>query len=239
MILQKNSYKLSITTTITILAIVSLSLLGCWQVYKAYEQNELMNFTVANLSTPPIKLTKEHNLEDLEYRKVKVQGYYQHDKETFVYEIDENGNEGFLLFTPIRTVNNRLIMVNRGWIPIAFKSPPKRIDTLEPGLVEVVGILMASEKKAMLSPKNNSDKNIWYARDLEQMQEFVGEKLEQFYISIFECHDDYNLRLKNDINMILSSSNEHLEYAITWFLAAIILLTIYIIYHRNSLKKQK
>jgi surfeit locus 1 family protein len=207
--------------------------LGFWQLERLSEKRHKIQELQDKSTQPAIQLPQQFSdITKFRYRKVKVSGEYIHDKEIFLYAgTGPNGHtSGFLLFTPLKTTDNRLILVNRGWIPTSLKSQAERVFSLEEGTVEVTGYVMLGEENSWIIPENNDKKNIWFNINLAEMQKFIGANIENYYIMRVYEGDDFPIG--NNLNVNLR--NNHLEYAITWFMAAFTLITIFFLYHMKD-----
>lgn len=225
-----------IPTIITIPTFILLLILGGWQLQRLNDKNNKIIELTGKTNIPAVDLpTIINNLADLRYRKFTVHGRYLHNKEIFLYAGSRSRyqQDGFLLFTPLKTLDNKIIMINRGWIPSHLKSAVNRMDTLESGIVEVTGYLMLSEPDHWLIPDNNLIKNIWFRINLVEMQSFVNEDIAPYYLMRTSSNKAYPISNKLDLNL----RNNHLEYAITWFAAAFTLITIFFLYHKNNRPK--
>ena len=88
---------------------------------------------------------------------------------------------------------------------------------------------MQSEKKPLYVHDNQMSRNLWFYVDLAQMQDWLNAPIENFYIL---AKDVPNMTPRGrDLEPNLR--NHHLGYALTWLFSAIILLVIYVIYHRT------
>jgi surfeit locus 1 family protein len=214
-----------------------LIILGCWQLQRLSEKEAKIVELQEKANLPAIQLPKQiDDITKLRYRKIKVSGEYLHDKEIFLYAgTGPSGHTGgFMLFTPLKTTDNRLIFINRGWIPTSLKSQAERVFSLEEGTVEVTGYVMLGEENSWIIPENNDKKNIWFNINLDEMQKFIGANIEYYYIMRNYEGDDFPIG--NNLNVNLR--NNHLEYAITWFMAAFTLITIFFLYHMKDSRRK-
>ena len=94
--------------------------------------------------------------------------------------------------------------------------------------LEIIGYLRYPTEKKIFTPKNSPDTNEWYYYDLKEIQKFFGVEINQnFFIKNIT---DYGNDLLFPSNMKHNFSNNHLQYAITWFMMSISIFIIYIIY---------
>lgn len=165
----------------------------------------------------PLKI---HDPESLIYRKFIVSGEFMHDKEIFLYKAEEKtGKEGFVIFTPMITDDNRHIMVERGWIESKKKSISHRIDTLITGEVNIIGFLRTFRKSSPFLPENDIINNVWFYPDYNNMKIFTGMEIENYYLTQVGYHNDDDSLIKKTMPKI-NDQNDHLGYAITWFILA-------------------
>ena len=80
----------------------------------------------------------------------------------------------------------------------------------------------------MFTPENSISSNEWYYYDLQQIQTFFNIKInEKFFIKNMSNYAE-NFLIPSSQNH--NFSNNHLQYAITWFLMSFSFLIIFIIY---------
>ena len=66
------------------------------------------------------------DIADAEYRHVSLSGEFLHDKEILLGARSLNDNTGYHVVTPFRLAEGRVILVDRGWIPLDRKTADKR-----------------------------------------------------------------------------------------------------------------
>lgn len=85
--------------------------------------------------------------------------------------------EGYLVVTPLeRGDGESTILVNRGWIPKAFKDQRRRPQGLPQGEIVVEGLLRTPWKKNMFTPDNKPEEGNFYFPDVKQMAELTGSQ---------------------------------------------------------------
>ena len=105
--------------------------LGYWQISRGFEKKAIWEAYSINKTLPPI-LEKELSLykkEDLFYRSVIIQGSYINDSfllDNRVYR----SKKGYEIFTPFKSEDQAVYLVNRGWTnnysDHPFKAPEGR-----------------------------------------------------------------------------------------------------------------
>ena len=80
----------------------------------------------------------------------------------------------------------------------------------------------------MFTPNNSPETNEWYYYDLKEIQNYFKTEINQkFFIkNMTNYGEDFLLPSTTKHNF----SNNHLQYAITWFLMSLSILVIFVIY---------
>jgi surfeit locus 1 family protein len=91
---------------------------------------------------------------------------------------------------------------------------------------------MKGEEKKLFTPKNSQEKNFWLWVELEAMQHYTGLIFPSFYIMESLGNNKGEYPIGTDVS--LQIRNDHLQYAITWYSAAIASAVIYILYYRKQ-----
>lgn len=218
-------------TLFTIPALIVLIGLGAWQIERLQWKNALIETFDARMALPAVDAPERiASMADWTYRRVKLVGVYQHQKEILLTGRTFEGNAGFHVLTPLLLSDDRIIMVNRGWIPEKFRDQAKRADTLVEGLVTIEGIVREDKRRGTFVPDNEPENEIWLYVDTHQMaahREIVP--VADYYVDAIRPPGPYSLPIGASTE--LSVRNEHLQYAVTWFLLAGTLLVIYVIFH--------
>ena len=127
---------------------------------------------------PPLPLPPRINpaaVKEFDYRRVVTTGLLRHDQEMLIGPRVHDGNNGYLVVTPLeREGNASTILVNRGWIPRNFKRQMDRQAGLPSGVVTVQGLLREPWKKNMFTPSNKPESGEFYFPDVEQMAKITG-----------------------------------------------------------------
>ncbi len=230
---------------VAILAFSILVLLGTWQVFRLKEKELFLSLIKNNLHNAPIDI-KTLSGEKF-YAKVKIKGEFLLDKNLHLYGRRSMSAEkdGYYLIVPFKTDDNKIILVAVGWFGSNYKQNIDKIigSIIAKNVNQIIGVVLPGEKKRLFIIDNDIKNNIWFTLDLSQASQFLGLKLEDFYLIM----DNENLgnadMLKPlRIDNLLHIRNDHLEYAITWFSLAIALVVIFIIFYTNTpylLKKLK
>lgn len=196
--------------------------LGMWQVERLQWKTALIERAETALMQPPLTALPKGDLAPYEYRRIRLSGAYAYDKTLHVLG---RQSEGYYLYTPLTLPNGTTVMVNRGW------APKNQLNVQDESRGTIEGFLRMPREKRMFSPPNQVEKNLWFVDDPQAMSEATGMALAG---AIVEATAPEN---KNGIPIINSSEirfrNDHLGYAITWFLLAAAGLVMFAAYHRK------
>jgi surfeit locus 1 family protein len=224
-----------IPTFITIAGLILLLSLGTWQMKRLEWKNSHIQQINEKAKMPAVFLPEQINdLQENKYRRVKVVGKFDHDKEVhlFVGSRSPRGRPGYQILTPLKRQNGSYILIDRGWVEADIKARENRPETLIEGEVEIEGLIHLGETPGRFTPENDITKNLWFWIDIEAIEKYAGINLQKFYVRALK-------KDKKDVYPIASQEfikirNDHLQYAITWYSLAFILLVIYFIYHRKQ-----
>ncbi len=107
---------------LTILAILVLALLislGSWQVSRAQEKQALLDLQSARMNLEPVELMTVNLADDsLRYLPVSVSGQFDAQQQILIDNQVKNGWPGYFVLTPLKLIDDRAILINRGWLPM-------------------------------------------------------------------------------------------------------------------------
>lgn len=215
------------------LSLAILLALGSWQVDRLFWKKDLIEMRQAQAQMPPIAVPIDTVLDpDMAFRAAYAEGRYLNDQEKYLMARTRRGNVGFQLITPLEQEDGRIIMVNRGWVPQDYRDPETRPESLIEGPVRVTGVLRVPSKKHWAQPENDAIKNQWFYVDVNHMAEDTGADLaSSYYLELDDTPVSGGLPIGGQAKVELP--NNHLEYAITWYSLALILIVIFVLYHRR------
>jgi len=220
----------------TLPALVLLCWLGFWQLDRLEWKLDKIAKLDQRFALPAAELPETiEDAELWEYRHVSASGAFIHDKEMYFFGAGPHGKAGYEIFTPFKTGNGRILIVNRGWIPEHLKDRNSRPETLLQGPLTLVGVVRLSQNKQRFAPENDAKANVWYYANVAMMAKSASfhniyEIL--LYADGEQAGAKYPLSGRTQTQLV----NNHLAYAFTWFAFAFILLVIYVIFHMRSAK---
>ncbi len=226
--------------TICAATVVAVCLgLGMWQVQRMYWKRDLIAVREASLVAAPIPPPRTlEEARPLEFRHVSIDGVFLNDKELYLHAISDGGAQGYHVLTPLREVSGRVILIDRGFVPTELRDQARRRAGQPEGDAHLVGLLRLppTEKPGgILSPfmpDNRADSNHWFWVDLPAMASADGlENAAPFYIDADKTANPGGWPRGGITRTALP--DDHLQYAITWFLLAGAMIVIYVLYHRR------
>ena len=213
-----------IAKTIVILTIFGLCVLGFWQLSRMKEKNDLIDILNQRLYMEVIKTS---NIEqDMLYRKIEICGNFIPNIDIFVYS-----SPNYLLLAPFKIENSKdIIMIARGRV-----NQHSNLEMLNHTIKEVDrkcirGILIKSEKQTQFMPEmDGSSKKPFLSINTNSISKIIGLNLSDAYIAQTDNIDELSqnnieaMNIKNPDQIY----NNHLEYALTWFMLAAILFLMF------------
>ena len=146
--------------------------------------------------------------------------------EFFMPALSKNGNNGFHIIVPMEVEKKKLILFDTGWVPLAKKEKNKRLNNLIKEKKIFTAVIRLPGRKGYFQPDNDNIKNFWFFVEPKLMEETISMKLEnRFYLEAVD-NGPNGYPLGNQTRIYLR--NNHLQYAITWFLIALSLIGVFI-----------
>ena len=203
--------------------------LGFWQLDRLEWKRGLIDRLAERGDAEAIALPEGAlDQEALEFRKIRATGSYLNDRELFLGARTHEGASGFEVVTPFRLDDGREILINRGWVPPSAKDTRAREDARLEGEAVQIGIARSGGWKgaSWLKPENDPAGNLWIWPDLPAMvaaADLANPVTELYLVALPDQHPGaYPLGRVTGAEL----RNDHLQYALTWFSLAAILVAI-------------
>lgn len=235
-----------IFTAAAVLAALAILLsLGTWQVERLYWKEGLLADIAERRAAAAVPLADIEALAisggDIEYRTVTASGRYINNKERHFFAT-YRGRTGFYIYTPLQLDDGRYLFVNRGFVPYENKEPEMRKQGQLTGQQTVIGLARAklAAKPSFIVPDNDLAKNIFYWKDLEVMAASVGldqAKVMPFFVDADTTPNPKGMPIGGVTEVDLP--NNHLQYALTWYGLAtvlVVIVTISVLHARRAEK---
>ncbi|MGM4913220.1 SURF1 family protein [Rhizobium sp. 768_B6_N1_8] len=222
--------------------VAALIALGTWQVYRLSWKLDLIARVDARVHaepvTPPTRADwGKVSAADDEYRRVTATGTFENDKETLVTASTALGT-GYWVLTPFRLADGSAISINRGFVPTDRRDPASRSRSQITGPTTVTGLMRMTEPKGILLRSNDPAADRWYSRDVAAIAEKRGvADVAPFFIDADATPNAGGLPVGG--LTVLDFPNNHLVYAITWYVLAIMVAGLLVYIVRNEVRLRR
>jgi surfeit locus 1 family protein len=218
-------------TLFSVPALILLIGLCLWQVQRMHWKENLIAEREARVTAAPIALPAAGaDPASVEYRRVRLEGTFRHDKELFLGARSLNGNPGYHVLTPFELAGDSAVLIDRGWVPVERKAPESRAEGQLAGRQTIDGIVRVPPGKVWMQPDNEPANNMWFFLDLPAMKAASGVDIRtDLYVDAGAAENPGKYPVGGQTRIELP--NDHLQYAITWGLLAVALAVIYVLYH--------
>ena len=214
--------------------------LGVWQVFRLQEKAAINEYRSQRAALAPVPLPADpaalsrFDVARYDFRRVRVEGRFENDRELYVYRPSrEGGDAGYHVVTPLLRAGAPAVLVDRGWVPVDRKDPATRAAGEPSGPVTVTAFLRRGESQGWLTPANDAAQNSWFWFDLPAMSKAAGiAPPVRFYLEADATANPGGLPVGGQTVIALPSP--HLNYAITWFSLAGILVVIFVASQRRQ-----
>ena len=201
---------------------LATSALSWWQFDRRNQRVDRINQVIENYDRPPVDyqdLTWRENPDgssDLEWTPVRVSGEYLPDQALLVRNRPLNGQAGFLQLVPLKLIDGRLLLIERGWLAASSELVTPASNPLPaPGVHDLVVRLRVGEPDLGRDPANTLA-----SIDLEEIAgrlASAGPVVTDHYGRVASESPSYSI---TPLSMPKPSLNEgnHLSYAIQWII---------------------
>lgn len=222
-------------------AIITMINLGFWQLDRL-EQREAFNASVVALYDAPVLALDEvllwagEALTDIEWQPVFVSGIYLNDETIRVVNRSQRGIAGDNIVTPLQLAGGRILLVNRGFIPLDTFVPPA-----PPGELVVVGRVHASQIRhtAQLADRPEGDLLEVQRIDIDRIAPQLPGEVVPVYIDLISSDPTENDNAPTPIIAPALTEGNHLAYTVQWFTFALCAAAGWIIAIRRSVRARR
>ena len=220
----------------TVFAVPTLLILlglGTWQLERLQWKEALIAERQSGFAAAPTPLPAgDAAAQALLWRRVSVTGTFRHDQELYLAARSMRGNVGYHVLTPFDRTDGQTVLINRGWVSNEKKDPAARAEGQLPGTVTVEAIATPGGRRNWLTPENNAAKNVWLWTDIPAMAQHLGRPLQPVVAEAVAAPNPGGFPIGGQTRIVLP--NDHLQYALTWYMIAAGLIAIYVVYHRRK-----
>jgi surfeit locus 1 family protein len=228
----------------SVLAVAGLAVLiglGNWQMSRKAWKEGLIAQIAARAHAEPVSLSQAlrrwRDNGDVEYLHVRLNGRFLHARERHVFAIDERLGPGFHIYTPLKTPEGQLVLVNRGFVPTPLKDPSARAAGQVDGQMTLAGLARRPTPRGAFTPASEPARNLFYWPDYPSMLASVPEadrgdlSAVPFFLEADAEPANRGGFPRGGVTR-LSLPNRHLEYALTWYGLALTLIGVFAAFAR-------
>lgn len=230
------------------LALAVLVALGTWQLDRLAWKEALIERVETRTRLPPVSLPPEAvwpalDPEINDYTPATVTGRFAHEREVHVFHTLTSprgpvGGQGWFVMTPLLRADGTTVIVNRGFVPLDRKDPATRAAGRPDGEVTVTGLLRRPERANWFTPENDRTRNVWFTRDARTIAAAVGlDPARTFPFTLDAAAASTPPGgLPQAGESMVTFTNNHLQYALTWYGLALTLVGVWAAFARSRLK---
>jgi surfeit locus 1 family protein len=228
---------LSVPALLTFVILIGL---GTWQLQRRAWKEGLIATLNTKLAAPPTALPPRAAWPSLdqqnnEYRRVTLTVTFDNTKEAFVFAAPsafrpDVSSPGYWVFTPARLADGGTVMVNRGFVPESRQDPKSRPEGEIAGPLQIVGAMRWPDARHWFTPSDEPAHNLWFSRDPQGIAtaKDLGTSLgpvASFYVEQETPAPPGGLPQPG--KLVVELPDNHLQYALTWYGLAIVLVVIF------------
>jgi surfeit locus 1 family protein len=224
---------------LVVAAIVAMINLGFWQL-RRLDQRRDFNEQVSSridLAAEPLDdvLGPSTDPDSLEWRSVQADGIYLPDEEFVVVNRSQAGRAGDLVVTPLRLDDGRILLVERGFVPLATDraSPPS-------GEVEIVGRLRPSQERRRGQLSDPADGELAEVQrvDIARLAGQLPGPVVPMYVELVSSTPAETGPFPEPVEVPELDEGPHLSYAVQWFIFSVCVAVGWVLAVRHSIKSR-
>ena len=206
----------------TLGGVAILLALMVWQIQRLAWKEGLIATLEARLAEPPMAMPRTLAPETQEFRRVRVTGRFTGEPGAHGFPdvakltTVRPWGPGYRVVQPFRAADGSLLLVDRGYVPVAEKNKDGRAARPTPapgGAVEIVAALRwPDDRDFFADPEAGPSDNVWLTREVDRLAPLWGAVPALLVAETPTAVGDWPRPLPVTVDL----PNDHLEYAITW-----------------------
>jgi cytochrome oxidase assembly protein ShyY1 len=220
--------------------------LGVWQLQRRVEKHALIAALTERVAAAPVPLPDTAQWPKLdpardEFRRVTSTATYARAPDAMVYSAgsavrEDIAGPGTWAFLPARLASGETVVINAGFVENTMQQrevEDRAVAKLVTGQpVTLTGYLRFPEQPGLLTPAENRDKRLWFVRDHKAMASALGwGTVAPFYIDLEQPVPANGVPKPGPLTVHLR--DEHMQYAITWFSLAVVVVIAFAVWARS------
>ena len=225
--LQENK----LLTSFSIFFVFVFVFLGIWQIERAANKEALLQDFNSEQESPPTRLTSQSP----NWSRVFVDGVFDSSRQILIDNQIHNGKVGYKIFTPFKFDDNKIVLVDRGWI----EQGQSRSDLPQLNILEKKSRIIATVTSPQQGVLAGSEllTNEWPRVSQSKAVEVIASAFNEPILDIVLVLDPGSSQITEFIQIkpFAITPVKHYGYAMQWFTMSIVLLGMFL----YALKREK
>jgi len=226
------------THILVITLMVVMVNLATWQLDR-HQQRKDFNATLVQRFEAPVRpldeLLQSGEPADIEWLPTAVTGTYLQGEDMSLVNVSQNGAAGYDAITPLLLSNGKVVLVNRGFLPLVAEFPPA-----PSGEVSILGRIRATSERrtgAVSDPATGELAEVQRI-DIDRLQQQIDGELVPVYVQLLKSTPTEAPTLSTIADPDFSNG-PHLSYTVQWFFFALCAAGGWVALVRREVTKQK
>jgi surfeit locus 1 family protein len=215
----------------SIFFVIVFVFLGVWQIERAAHKEGLLQAFNSEQESPPIRLTSQSP----DWSRVFVDGIFDSSRQILIDNQIHKGKVGYKIFTPFSFDDNKIVLVDRGWIAQGqSRSDLPQLNILEKKS-RIIATVTSPEQGVLAGSELLT--NEWPRVSQTKAVEVIASAFKEPILDIVLVLDPGSSQITEFIQIkpFAITPVKHYGYAMQWFTMSIVLLGMFL----YALKREK
>lgn len=136
------------------------------------------------------------------------------------------GEIGFKVIIPYEVNNSQVVLVDKGWVKKDKINLLKKLYSV----MKLLKVIPKNSKKNLFTPDNNIKEDFLYSVEIVSLQKSLNKNI--YPLLIVQTSKTSKDIIPNNYEIRLS--NNHLQYAITWYALALVTIIFFLFYRKKA-----
>ncbi|MDA7562816.1 SURF1 family protein [Gammaproteobacteria bacterium] len=215
----------------SIFFVIVFVFLGVWQIERAAHKEGLLQAFNSEQESPPVRLTSQSP----DWSRVFVDGIFDSSRQILIDNQIHKGKVGYKIFTPFRFDDNKIVLVDRGWVAQGqSRSDLPQLNILEKKS-RIIATVTSPEQGVLAGSELLT--NEWPRVSQTKAVEVIASAFKEPILDIVLVLDPGSSQITEFIQIrpFAITPVKHYGYAMQWFTMSIVLLGMFL----YALKREK
>jgi cytochrome oxidase assembly protein ShyY1 len=226
-------------TALVAVAVVVMLNLAAWQFRRYHEQQDFVHMyedRVAQQQRPIEELLAGGaGPDELEWLTATAVGTYRVADQVTIRNLSQGGAAGYDVMTPLDLDDGRVLLVNRGFVPLAAEAPPAPT-----GRVAVTGRVRTSQERRAFRADNPGEGRLdsFVRIDVERIARQVSGDVIPVYVDLLASNPAEPPGIVPVEEPTLDEGGQNLSYMGQWIIFSIAAVVGWVLAVRRSARRQ-